>query len=71
MLLTLTDPRKQMERYSIIKRVETAEEENSSEDVTQDTAPTSIWKDIIKPFFHPCVLILLLGACVRQTGKFC
>lgn len=70
MLLTLTDPRKQMERYSIIKRVETAEEENSSEDVTQDTAPTSIWKDIIKPFFHPCVLILLLGACVRQTAGY-
>merc|ERR1712071_28218 len=25
---------------------------------------------IVKPFLHPCVLVLLLGACVRQTAGY-
>jgi len=70
MLLTLVDPRKRMESYTAVKRAEEAENETtSSEDNIQEVARTSIWNDIIKPFFHPCVLTLLLGACIRQTGN--
>merc|ERR1711911_528569 len=71
MLLTLVDPRKRMESYTAVKRAEEAENETtSSEDNIQEVARTSIWNDIIKPFFHPCVLTLLLGACIRQTAGY-
>jgi len=71
MLLTLVDPRKHIQRYASVKRVEAAESEESSEEAFQEPATTtSIWNDIVKPFLHPCVLVLLLGACVRQTAGY-
>ena len=58
-----------MERYTRGRPAENADTGNQS-GVVQDAAPTSIWNDIIKSFFQPCVLILLLAACVKHTGTF-
>lgn len=81
MLFTLSDPRKQMRRLSMMRRARAAEandqDTNDSEeskesgsDIVPVTTDHSIWQTYLKPFLQPTVLILLLGACIRHTAGF-
>ena len=78
MLLTLADPRKHIQRQSVVQRVEAqedADKENADSqqaaEIVTDNLPVhhSIWQNYLKPFLQPSVLMLLLGACIRQTGN--
>jgi len=79
MLLTLADPRKHIQRQSVVQRVEAqedADKENADSqqaaEIVTDNLPVhhSIWQNYLKPFLQPSVLMLLLGACIRQTAGY-
>jgi len=71
LLLTTSDPKKHSSSSS---ETDLKIEEKSTEDVNSDAvsdSKLSFWTRLwlkVKHFFQPAILILLLGACIRQTA---
>lgn len=71
-MLTTSDPKKHSSSSS---ETDLKIEEKSTEDVNSDAvsdSKLSFWTRLwlkVKHFFQPAILILLLGACIRQTGN--